>query len=77
MSNLQYAFKVPMDATAESPVSKKDSSIAGRSAKLRATAARFRVVAENSFDPMIVAAVHAFVTDLETEAALLEAPSAG
>jgi hypothetical protein len=66
-----------MDATAEAPVSKRDGSTAGRSAKLRATAARFRVVAENSFDPTIVAAVHDFVKDLESEAALLEAPSTG
>ena len=57
-------------------VSDRDNTPAGRIAKLRATAARFRLLAESSFDPSIVAAVQAFARDLESEAALIEARNA-
>jgi hypothetical protein len=70
VSNLEYATKLDLDANS------RDSSAEARSARLRATAARYRVLAENSFDPNIIAAVQAFAKDLESEAALIDARSA-
>lgn len=72
MSNLKYAFVDEDTAKRLGPVSMRDSSPSERIARLRATAARFRLLAENSFDPGIVAAVQAFAQDLESEAALIE-----
>jgi hypothetical protein len=73
VSNLGYAVKLELNASGSEFVPDRDNSLGGRSAKLRATAARFRVLAENSFDPNIIAAVQAFAKDLESEAALIEA----
>ena len=41
-------------------------------AKLRAKAARYRDLAEAIFDPVLVAEIHAFASELELEAASLE-----
>jgi hypothetical protein len=76
VNNLQYGAKLELDANGSDFVPDRDSSPGARSAKLRAAAARFRVLAENSFDPNIIAAVQAFAKDLESEAALIEACSA-
>ena len=41
-------------------------------AKLRAKAARYRDLEEAIFDPVLVAEIHAFASELELEAASLE-----
>jgi hypothetical protein len=76
VSNLQYARIEEDEANKPFFVSKRDSSPLDRIAKLRAAAARFRLLAESSFDPGIVAAVRAFAHDLESEAAMIEERSA-
>ena len=76
MSNLQYARIDQDEANKTNFVSMRDNSPSDRIAKLRAAAARFRVLAENSFDPTIVAAVQAFAKDLESEAAMIERSTA-
>lgn len=76
MTNLNHATKLDLDANGSVSVPNWDGSPQARSARLRATAARFRVLAENSFDPNIIAAVQAFAKDLESEAALIEARNA-